>query len=260
MAMKSDKFSFVLDEKIKVILERDYSELQNLNPEVARKSVIVLSGGIIEGLLIDALIVSEELTFKDACKKNFFELIQLAKSKKIITEDILSNSIRNYRNLVHPAKEIRDEMLFDSTDAKLASAGLEIIIRDVKKWMLAQEKLRKLELRIIKATNTEREFLSLFASPKPLPPNQFEHPWLKYDVYIANRTLIKDGFLQQVEDDSLTDSQERFCLVTDAKEIIEKHIVKGKLQRDTIIIDLSNVAASGMSGSGSPSGGTYRHY
>lgn len=39
-------FTFVNDARIQKILERDYKELQSLNPQTATKSVIVLAGGI----------------------------------------------------------------------------------------------------------------------------------------------------------------------------------------------------------------------
>jgi hypothetical protein len=50
-------FSFIFEASIRTIVERDYEELQGLDTRTSTKSVIVLSGGIIEGLLLDAVSV-----------------------------------------------------------------------------------------------------------------------------------------------------------------------------------------------------------
>lgn len=99
--MEKIDFSFLNDSKIKDIVERDYKELQELATNNTTKSIIIVSGGILESLLIDALVFAKELDFNTACQKRLVDLINLARSKKIIREDVVSNAIRNYRNLVH---------------------------------------------------------------------------------------------------------------------------------------------------------------
>lgn len=62
----SQDFSFITDSRIRNIVERDYGELQQLDTQTSTKSVIVLSGGIIESLLFDALIACGKWTFEEA--------------------------------------------------------------------------------------------------------------------------------------------------------------------------------------------------
>jgi hypothetical protein len=52
-------FSFIHDADIRRILERDYSELQMLDANVSTKSVLIMSGTVIEGLLLDATVATD---------------------------------------------------------------------------------------------------------------------------------------------------------------------------------------------------------
>src|SRR6266496_6307045 len=127
----SKDFSFMFDARIRKILERDYAELQQLSEQIFTKSVIVLSGGIIESLLFDALVASGKWTFEEACQKYLKDMIGSAKGAKIIEEDRLTDATRRYRNLIHPGKEIKENMVFEEADAKSAKSAVEIVIREV---------------------------------------------------------------------------------------------------------------------------------
>jgi hypothetical protein len=61
-------------------------------------------------------------------------MIAVAHDAKIIKEDRLSNATRNSRNLIHPGREIRDNVLFDQTDAQAAKIAVDIVIRDIRGW------------------------------------------------------------------------------------------------------------------------------
>lgn len=61
-------FGFIFHNRFRHIVERDYAELQNLDPHRATKSVITLSGSIIEALLFDALVASGKWTFQKRVK------------------------------------------------------------------------------------------------------------------------------------------------------------------------------------------------
>jgi hypothetical protein len=82
--MEQIDFNFLNDTKIKDIIERDYKELQELASNNTTKSIIIISGGILESLLIDALVFAKELDFNAACQKRLVDLINTAKNKKII--------------------------------------------------------------------------------------------------------------------------------------------------------------------------------
>jgi hypothetical protein len=133
-AAKVMDFSFILIERIRTIIERDYAELQGLEPGDATKSVLVLSGGIIEGLLLDAIVTSGYWTYADASERFLKDMIHPAKTKGIIQHDTLSEVLRVFRNLIHPAREIRDKLVFDVTHANHARAAVEVIISEVRSW------------------------------------------------------------------------------------------------------------------------------
>lgn len=250
--MASDKFSFVADGRVRKILGRDYAELRGLDLRTATKSVIVLSGGVIEGLLLDALVAGGRLSFEQACQHTLKDMIRLAVSKGVIAEDRLTDAVRNYRNLIHPGREIRDVVVFDEADASLARSAVEVVIREVQRWAEAEAKRRKLSGYLARVSPEEREFLMLFASPNPAPPDQFEHPFLEHAVYMATRSLAENGILLKVTDEQLDRSQEKFRLAPDAIGLVEEQILKGKIQRESITLDYKNIAGSGAGGSGAP--------
>jgi hypothetical protein len=126
--------SFIADARIKTIVERDYAELQNLNSNKTAKSVLVISGGIIEGLLLDAIVTSGHWTYVEASERFLKDMIHPAKTNGIIQHDTLSEVLRVFRNLIHPAREIRDKLVFDESHANHARAAVEVIISEVRNW------------------------------------------------------------------------------------------------------------------------------
>lgn len=247
--MNQINFDFVENSSIRKIIERDFNELQNLATEKTTKSVIIISGGILESLLIDALVFAQKLTFNAAVRETLENLLKKASEKPnpIVLEDVLSNSIRGYRNLVHPGKEIRGNIQFDSADAELAISAIKIISRDIKKWYERERFLRKLEESILQADDNEKTFLKLFTLPTPTQPDQPEHPWLEFEEYSSIIPLIRRGILQ-VEELEKND-REKYDLFSDAIPFVEA-LLKQTIERTSIVIDLSNVAASLVSGSG----------
>ncbi len=245
-------FRFIFDERLKNIAKRDYMELQNLDPRVATKSVITLSGSIIEALLFDALVASGKWTFEEACQNNLKSMITVAHAKGIITEDRLSNATRNSRNLIHPGREIRDKVIFDETDAQAARLAVDILIREVQRWATSKREDEKIRTFLGNLTADQLAFLLLF-SLEPAASDQYEHPRLKYEVYHSSRSLVENGILTKTSTDA-GETQERVCLVQAAIEPVEDLIIKGKIQRDSILLDFGNIDASGAGGSGAPAG------
>lgn len=246
--MEQIDFNFLNEQKIKDIVERDYKELQELASKNTTKSIIVMSGGILEALLIDALVFSKEIDFEEACKgerKNgkklhLFNLINLAKDKKIIREDVLSNAIRNYRNLVHAGKEIRENIHFDSADSDLALSAIKIFSRDLKKWYERERYLQEIEKHILNTSQEEKDFLLVFGSPSPTQPNQPEHPQLKNlndaNNLVKKKILFVDYQTIKSEIDSREYQSEIYMVNDDAKPFVESHIIGGNCQRDSIKI------------------------
>jgi hypothetical protein len=68
---KKPDLTFMNNHALRIVLERDYAELQRLDVDSATKSVLVLSGEIIEGLVLDALVTLGKWSLEEASKTNF---------------------------------------------------------------------------------------------------------------------------------------------------------------------------------------------
>jgi hypothetical protein len=140
-------FRFMGNANLKKIVERDYAELRGVRTIAAAKSRYVLCGGLIEGLLLDVLL-QNETGAKSSSKApkskggsqakaleewNLGELIDVAVELKIIETDAqqFSHGVRNYRNLIHPGKEMRSNQKVAREEAEISEKVLEIIIREL---------------------------------------------------------------------------------------------------------------------------------
>lgn len=244
-------FAFMFDQSLRKIAERDYAELENLNPHVATKSTLTLSGSIIEALLFDALVASEKWTVEKACENTLKSMIAVAHASGIITEDRLTDAVRSSRNLIHPGREIRDNVVFDETDAEAAKVAVKIVMRQVRTWASSERQKRKIAAALAKLNPDQIEFLLLFSLPKPPDSAQYEHPFLKFSVYDSSRELIQNGLLKREEAEVLNES-ETIRLVPEAIGLIEKVVIKKNIQRDSMVLNYRNIAASGRGGSGAP--------
>lgn len=142
-----ESFDFVSDPKIRAICQRDYRELQKVRRAKAHKSTIILSGGLLEALLLDAL-RRRPTKARDSYKQlyqdkktpsmarwNLEQLIAVAEDLAIITQGAsqLSQTLREYRNLVHVAKEIRSGYKVKEEEAGIALNMVKIVMRELKK-------------------------------------------------------------------------------------------------------------------------------
>ena len=127
-------------DKLREIVERDDFEITRSAIDECWKSVIILAGGAIEGILLDLLLqhTSQAAATKQAPKKDLMEwdlvdLIRAARELKLVTGavDKLSDAVRDYRNLVHPGKEVRDDVKFGASEARVAMEVLSILHRDL---------------------------------------------------------------------------------------------------------------------------------
>jgi len=134
-------FSFISNPDLQRILERDFLEIQRAYISECWKSVIILLGGAVEAILTDLLIsnLSQALCAqsapqkKDIKKWGLSDLINVAVELKLVSTSVekLSHSLREYRNLVHPGKEIAENLIFDAEEAKIAIEVLNILYRDL---------------------------------------------------------------------------------------------------------------------------------
>lgn len=127
-------FNFIRNDRLRSVIERDYAELRGLSPSESLKATVVLAGVLLEGVLTDALTVAGRWDFDSACQQRLSELIRAAKANGIIKQDHLSNTVKNYRDLVHPGREVRKGVELTKDDADLARAAVNLTIRDMLLW------------------------------------------------------------------------------------------------------------------------------
>lgn len=130
------KFDFIKTEEFRVSLESDYAELKKCCDSKSWKSALVLSGSIIEALLIDYLTESPATVpkGKDILRLDLSEVIAISKDNKIISQRVadLCSVIRSYRNLIHPARQFRlKEQPPTKQSADIAVALVELVVNEI---------------------------------------------------------------------------------------------------------------------------------
>jgi len=109
-------FAFVSDDDLRRICKRDYEEVQRVQLAGAHKATIILSGSLTEALLLDALLKDENKSSESPkaasgplAKWDLHDLLEVAIDLGLINAGaaVLAKGIKDYRNLIHPGKEIR---------------------------------------------------------------------------------------------------------------------------------------------------------
>ncbi len=128
-------FSFIGNEQYREILHNDYKEALRCLNNKSYKSVVVLSGSIIESILSDFRLQKDDsVTAAKVQKMTLSHLLDYALENELIKErsSQLSNVIRNFRNLIHPGRLIRVKEKVDSNLAIAAFGVMNIILSDIK--------------------------------------------------------------------------------------------------------------------------------
>jgi hypothetical protein len=122
-------FAFVRNHKLREIIGRDWAELQSIKGVPSVKSRLILAGGLIEALLLDALQEPEE-------RWTLERLIDAAVDRGRLSPGVrtFAHAVRDYRNLVHPGKEIKADCKCKvaAEEAEIAEHVLEMVIRDLR--------------------------------------------------------------------------------------------------------------------------------
>ena len=142
-------FSFVSNAGLRDIIERDYAELTfKLFPSEAWKSTIVMAGSLLEAILQDALgapatvlrATQSPLAPKDSKGRakelakgewRLQDLIAVAADISVLPRDradSIDQILRDYRNFVHPSKELRAKHPCGKAEAFLAVGAVESIL------------------------------------------------------------------------------------------------------------------------------------
>ncbi len=142
-------FSFIKDNDLRQIIERDYKELVLvLFPGGAWKSTVIMAGSILEAILFDtrasdAVVKAKALAspmipkgaMEDWRLENLIKVaadIGVLPAKRAMTFDQV---LRDYRNFVHPKKEIRSGHPCQEGEAQLAIGGLNAVCDVPRKTM-----------------------------------------------------------------------------------------------------------------------------
>ncbi len=117
------------------MVERDKQEMDSCLESQLCKSTLLLAGSIIEAILVDFFLTFPKAnsTPEQILGANLANLIDWAEQEGLIssrTKDI-STIIRNYRNLIHPAREYRLKERVDIHSATVAANLVEIVIQEV---------------------------------------------------------------------------------------------------------------------------------
>jgi hypothetical protein len=124
-------FEFVADDQIRPHLVSDAVELSACLEGGAWKACIVLSGSIIEALLIDYLrnVGFSERATKDPLRMTLEDLIKACRDEGGLNDDAehLAHAVRGYRNLIHPGRAIRQDDLPSRETAVIAESLVRVI-------------------------------------------------------------------------------------------------------------------------------------
>lgn len=152
-------FAFVANAELRAIVERDYKELSlSLYPGRAWKSTVVMAGSILEAILYDQLTrdagrrVSAMAAIAAPPRKgggkrdisvnagddewNLKSLIAVSLELGIVEpadDKVIHQVLRDYRNFIHPAKEIRDDRQLTEAKAMLAKGALDDVCDHLEK-------------------------------------------------------------------------------------------------------------------------------
>lgn len=131
-----DKFNFISEPDLRINLEKDYQEMHTSLKNHCNKSVLILAGSIIEAILVDYLlgIKKHEINERDVLGWDLNKLIQVCDEYSIISKTTknLSDVVRNYRNLIHPGRQVRTRISADVEAATIANSLVEMILNEIR--------------------------------------------------------------------------------------------------------------------------------
>lgn len=140
-ALMSSCASLLANEDVKRIVMRDMEELKSVLAAKAYKSTMLLSGSILEALLIDVLGRNSAVAGTYMKKKKFPDeaslegLLSMAHAEKLLTETSgnIGDTIKGHRDLIHPHAEMRSSIVVDGTTSALLVNLLSVVVRDLNK-------------------------------------------------------------------------------------------------------------------------------
>lgn len=144
-------FWFVENPSLRRLLSADRQELLRVYDAKAWKSTVILSGGILEGMLLDVLDRRKEQAneaYRQIKGRNpepldrwvLNELVEVAKAVGALGKGVgqLSHVLREFRDLIHPGRQLREGITISADEAEIAVLTVKICFRElaaaVRSW------------------------------------------------------------------------------------------------------------------------------
>jgi hypothetical protein len=131
---------FIKDNELRKLIIADYEEARRSLTARNYKSTILLCGSSIEALLTSVVLDSNIPGLnREKLLQSFTlaALIELAQKHNIIAEKTLLlhlESLRLYRNMIHPGVQIRKSIDPDESRARIALETVNLLIRELNRW------------------------------------------------------------------------------------------------------------------------------
>lgn len=227
-------FDFVTDSRFKDLLLRDYQELKVCLDNKSSKAVLILSGSIIEASLVEYFLqnLPAGKTEADLLKMTLGPLIDLAETQGLLTstEKKLASVVQDYRNLIHPGRQIRKDEKYDFETASIANSLVTITLKAISNkqqastFFTAQEIIDKLKNDWSFRTIYSKVILKL----KHTERNKLFDLLLYYEMEDKEQwdAFMREGIIPQYEVHNLYDIKP---LVSDLKPLLQPDIIISKL-------------------------------
>lgn len=234
------QFEFVSDETFQTILERDYEEAKLCLETKASKSILILSGSIIEALLTDFFYenLPAGQTQATILNSTLAVLLDLAENESVITksEKNLATVIKDYRNLIHPGREVRKKELFDFETAELSFKILNLLIRKIERKY--REKFFFSAQDIINSLNEDWNYSSIYSVVVPKLSTGEKNNLI--DLFVDIENAKKAKFIHFEGDfnyeDKFENRDEVKEYVTELKPLLKEETIKSYLKELVISV------------------------
>ncbi len=137
------EFGFVQDPLLRDQLTSDWGEVERVRGAKAWKSCVILCGGILEGMLLDVLKRDEQQARSAYQKKkgkevpdldqwDLVDLVNVAKDLGVLSKsaEYLGHGLREFRNLIHPGKQVREKVSLTQEEAEIAYNVVKVCLRE----------------------------------------------------------------------------------------------------------------------------------
>src|SRR5574341_196802 len=138
------EFAFVADPVLRQQLESDWREVSVTRKGQAWKACLILCGGIIEGMLLDVLRLQEAAALaalerldkgrKPLVQWDLVALVDAAHELHIVGEEAahLGHALRGFRNLIHPGRQLRENLHVTEGEADIAFNSVRRFMREIQ--------------------------------------------------------------------------------------------------------------------------------